>query len=205
MTSPAVTSAASPGPAPWCRRLRSPPSLAPAPRGGRSYPKSRWCEIRGLWFTRVSPPNDSRHTSGRDDEDYSSCTSVIVTLARGSPVILSLWCNWPAELWRFTVYIVLSHRGAMMIASPAESRPDVFNFSWVVCSQVKLTSTTWKDLCLYWLYTFSYLSTCLHALCIVGTRAHQQRLGCAAECVATVCLAGISVPFPDYFVSQFAS
>lgn len=42
-------------------------------------------------------------------------------------------------------------------------------------------------------------------VCPVGASTHLYGLVCAGECVATVCLAGVSVPFSNYFVSHFAS
>lgn len=92
-----------------------------------------------LWSTWVSSPNDSCHTSGRDLENYSSSTRVLVTLARGSAVILSLWCNWSVELGRFTMCIVLSHCKVMVITSHTVNSLDIFNFSWVGVSYSRLS------------------------------------------------------------------
>lgn len=91
-----------------------------------------------------------------------------------------------------------------MITSHTENSLDIFNFSWVAVSQVKHTCTTGKDLLLYFMTVYIVISVYMY-MCLVGAGTHLHGLVCAGVCVATVCLAGIPVPFSNYFVSHFAS
>lgn len=91
-----------------------------------------------------------------------------------------------------------------MITSHTEGSLDIFNFSWDVVSQVKHTRTTGKDFLLCFVTVYILIFVFMY-MCLVGASTHLHGLVCAGECVATVCLAGISVPFSNYFVSHFAS
>lgn len=91
-----------------------------------------------------------------------------------------------------------------MITSHTEKNLDIFNFSWVIVSQVKHARTTREDLLLHFMTVYILISVYM-SMCLVGTSTQLHGLECAAVCVATVCLGGIFVPFSNYFVSQFAS
>lgn len=92
----------------------------------------------------------------------------------------------------------------MVITSHTENCLDIFNFSRLVVSQVKHTNATGNDLLLYVMTVYILISVYM-CKCHVGASTHLHGLVCAGGCVATVCLAGISVPFSNYFVFHFAS
>ncbi len=68
--------------------------------------------------------------------------------------------------------IVLSHCRLMMITSHTENSLDIFNFPRVVVSQVKHTSTSGKDLLLYFMTVNILIYFNIRTVCVMLVQAH---------------------------------